>query len=148
MQQNNINGGDYTKITIATIVSISFIIILYFLFSNIGQIISEKSESFSSSSSIVLIYRLAFFSVCVYAIRYMFTCGPGNMRVVTLDENKEFILNPIGIKKFVTFSSWTLLMCLGYFLIAIINQTMELLKVNAISWLYSCLLYTSPSPRD
>lgn len=137
MQQDNVDASDYTKVTITTIVSISFIIILYFLFSNIGQIISQKSESFSSSSSIVLIYRLACLSVCVYAIRYMFTCGPGNMRVVTLDENKEFILKPVGIKKFVTFSSWTLLMCLGYFLIAIINQTMELLDLNAISWLYS-----------
>ena len=137
MEQNNINGGDYTKITIATIVSISFIIILYFLFSNIGQIISEKSESFSSSSSIVLIYRIVCLSVCVYAIMYMFTCGPGNMRVVSLNENKEFVLNPVGIEKFVTFSSWTLLMCFGYFLIAVINQTMDLLNVNAISWLYS-----------
>ena len=137
MQQDNIDVGDYTKITIATIVSISFIIILYFLFSDIGQIISEKSESLSSSSSMVLIYRIVCLSVCAYAIRYMFTCGHGNMRVVSLDKNEEFILNPIGIKKFVTFSSWTLLMCLGYFLIAVINQTMELLNVNAISWLYS-----------
>ena len=122
MEENSVVNEDYTNVTITTIVSISLIIIAYFIVSDITEIVAEVSTSFSSSSALVLTYRILCFSASAYAIAYMFTCGPGNMRVVFLAENEDIVLYPVGKEKFVTFSSWTLIMCVAYFFLAILDQ--------------------------
>jgi len=126
MEDKSVVGEDYTNVTITTIVTISLVIIGYFIVSDITEIVSEVSSSFSSSSTLVLTYRVLSFSASAYAIVYMFTCGPGNMRVVSLAENEDIVLNPVGKGKFVTFSSWTLVMCVAYFLLAIIDQIINI----------------------
>ncbi len=131
----NMEGGgeeyeDYTRVTITTIVSISLIIIAYFLFSDVGETVSKISGSFSSSSLFVLVYRIICLCASGYAVLYMFTCGPGNMRVVSLADNQDFVMNPVGKDKFVTFSSWTLIACVAYFLSAIVNQIINMIGSN------------------
>ena len=126
MDNSDVSRDDYTNITIATIISLSLSIILYLSFSEIVQTVIEVSESFVTESPLILLYRLICLCVGIYAIVSMFTCGPGNMRVVTRTENKQVVLNPVGVEKFVTFSSWTLLMYVGYFLTAIIGQIIEM----------------------
>lgn len=126
MEDKSVVGEDYTNVTITTIVTISLVIIGYFIVSDITEIVSEVSSSFSSSSTLVLTYRVLSFSASAYAIVYMFTCGPGNMRVVSLAENEDIVMNPTGKGKFVTFSSWTLVMCVAYFLLAIIDQIINI----------------------
>ena len=126
MDNSDVSRDDYTNITIATIISLSLAIILYLSFSEIVQTVIEVSESFVTESPLILLYRLICLCVGIYAIVSMFTCGPGNMRVVTRTENKQVVLNPVGVEKFVTFSSWTLLMYVGYFLTASIGQIIEM----------------------
>ena len=126
MDNSDVSRDDYTNITIATIISLSLAIILYLSFSEIVQTLIEVSESFVTESPLILLYRLICLCVGIYAIVSMFTCGPGNMRVVTRTENKQVVLNPVGVEKFVTFSSWTLLMYVGYFLTASIGQIIEM----------------------
>ena len=126
MEDKSVMNEDYTNVTITTIVTISLVIIAYFIVSDITEIVSEVSASFSSSSALVLSYRILCFSASAYAIVYMFNCGPGNMRVVSLEENEDIVLNPVGKEKFVTFSSWTLMMCVAYFLLAIIDQIINI----------------------
>ena len=126
MEDKSVVGEDYTNVTITTIVTISLVIIAYFIVSDITEIVSEVSSSFSSSSTLVLTYRVLCFSASAYAIVYMFTCGPGDMRVVSLAENEDIVMNPVGKDKFVTFSSWTLVMCVAYFLLAIIDQIINI----------------------
>jgi len=128
---------DYTAVTVATIVCVSIIIIAYFLLSNIGQVVSEKSGSFSNSSELALLYRIICCGFCSYAIIYMFRCGPANMHVVLLKDNEELLIHPVGVQKFVTFSSWTLLTCTAYFLSAIINQLQFIFEFSTITWLPS-----------
>ena len=128
---------DYTAVTVATIVCVSIIIIAYFLLSNIGQVVSEKSGSFSNSSELALLYRIICCGFCTYAIIYMFRCGPANMHVVLLKGNEELLIHPVGVQKFVTFSSWTLLTCTAYFLSAIIYQIQLIFEFSTITWLPS-----------
>ena len=122
MQDKSVVSKDYTNVTITTIVTISLLIIAYFIVSDIAEIVSQVSASFSSSSSLVLAYRILCFGASGYAIVYMFTCEPGNMRVVSLAENQDIVMSPVGKEKFVTFSSWTLVMCVVYFLLATLDQ--------------------------
>ena len=126
MEENSVVNDDYTNVTITTIVTISLVIIAYFIVSDIDQIVSEVSTSFSSSSALLLAYRILCFGASGYAIVYMFTCGPGNMRVVSLAENQDIVMTPVGKEKFVTFSSWTLVMCVVYFLLAILDQIINI----------------------
>ena len=127
MEDKSVMDEDYTKVTITTIVSISLIIIAYFIVSDIIEIVSKVSDSFSSSSSLLLAYRIVCFSASGYAIVYMFTSGPGNMRVVSLADNQDVVIYPVGKEKFVTFSSWTLMICLTYFLLAILDQIVNMI---------------------
>ena len=108
-------SDDYTKVTITTIVFVSIIIMVYFFLTDIGQRVSEKSGSFTNSSELALLYRMVCAGFCVYAIIYMFRSGPANMHVVLLEGNEDILLHPVGIHKFVTFSSWTLLACADIF---------------------------------
>lgn len=126
MQDKSVVSEDYTNVTITTIVTISLLIIAYFIVSDIAEIVSKVSASFSSSSSLVLAYRILCFGASGYAIVYMFTCGPGNMRVVSLAENQDIVMSPVGKEKFVTFSSWTLMMCVVYFLLATLDQIINI----------------------
>ena len=128
---------DYTKVTIATIISVSALIIIYLLLSDVWQKVADNSASFSNSSMLTLLYRMICGGFCTYAIIYMFRCGPANMHVVSLAGNDDVLLHPIGIQKFVTFSSWTLLSCTGFFLSSCINQLRLIFDAAPITWLVS-----------
>ncbi len=130
-------NGDYTNVTIGTIIGVSILILIYLLFSGVGTIISDNSKTFESKSSLVFFFRIICFAFCAYAIIFMFRCGPANMHVVNLRDNKELLLHPEGIKKFVTFSSWTLLATTGYFFLSLINQSQPSLGFEKLSWLLS-----------
>ncbi|MEC8540305.1 MAG: hypothetical protein VXY53_00500 [Candidatus Thermoplasmatota archaeon] len=130
-------NGDYTNVTIGTIIGVSIFILIYLLFSGVGPNISDNSKTFESKSSLVFFFRIICFAFCAYAIIFMFRCGPANMHVVSLRDNKELLLHPEGIKKFVTFSSWTLLATTGYFFLSLINQSQPSLGFEKLSWLLS-----------
>ena len=136
MEDYDVLEDDYTKVTIVTIVTISLAIIAYFAVSNTTEVVTKASDSFSSSSIIALAYRILCFGASGYAVVYMLTCGPGQMRVITLEDNQEVLLTPTGKEKFVTFSSWTLLMCVAYFLLATINQIITMVG-EGVAWLAS-----------
>ena len=136
MEDNGVMEDDYTKVTIGTIVTISLAIIAYFVISDATEIVTNASDSFSSSSIIALAYRILCFGASGYAIVYMFTCGPGHMQVIALTDNQEILLTPTGKEKFVTFSSWTLLMCVAYFLLAVVNQVITMVG-EGVTWLAS-----------
>ncbi len=130
-------NGDYTNVTIGTIIGVSILILIYLLFSGVGTNISDNSKTFESKSSLVFFFRIICFAFCAYAIIFMFRCGPANMHVVSLRDNKELLLHPEGIQKFVTFSSWTLLATTGYFFLSLINQSQPSLGFEQLSWLLS-----------
>ena len=87
--------------------------------------VDESALSFQSSSYLVLAWRLLCLSVGLYAIFFMFKVGSGNMLVIRLEDNQEELLHPVGIEKFVTFSSWTLLANVLYFAVASLLQLLN-----------------------
>ena len=87
--------------------------------------VDDSASSFQSSSYLILAWRLLCLSVGLYAIFFMFKVGAGNMLVVRLEDNQEVLLHPVGLEKFVTFSSWTLLANVLYFAVASLLQLMN-----------------------
>lgn len=128
--QHSDKEADYT---LYTFMAIAFVVAIVTLFSLnvdlLGQS-SKSSESFQSNSIFLLLFRLICFSIGVYAIYNMVICGPGTMVVVSLKEQREIILYPQGLEKFVTFSSWTLLANIAYFSVACLNQILELRNIS------------------
>ena len=125
LMSTNTEEGDYTKITIGVIVAISVAIFVVGLIIDLVGSVDDSASSFQSSSYLVFVWRILCLSVGLYAIFFMFKVGPGNMMVVRLESNQEELLHPVGIEKFVTFSSWTLLVNVLYFAVASLLQLMN-----------------------
>lgn len=118
----NTEESDYTKITIGVIIAVSIAIVIAGLIIDLFGSVDDSASSFQSSSYLVFAWRILCLSVGLYAIFFMFKVGPGNMMVVRLENNQEELLHPVGIEKFVTFSSWTLLVNVLYFAVASLLQ--------------------------
>jgi hypothetical protein len=118
----NTEESDYTKITIGVIIAVSIAIVIAGLIIDLFGSVNDSASSFQSSSYLVFVWRILCLSVGLYAIFFMFKVGPGNMMVVRLETNQEELLHPVGIEKFVTFSSWTLLVNVLYFAVASLLQ--------------------------
>ena len=121
---------DYTCYTISAIIFAGGIVLFCSYLIDIISPINNAYQSFETSSKTILAWRLFCLFIGISAIIYMFICGPGNMRVVTHDENKEIIKHPIGIAKFVTFSSWTLVINVIYFAAASSIQLFDMFGYN------------------
>ena len=121
----NIEESDYTKITIGVIIAVSIAIVIVGLIIDLFGSLNNSASSFQSSSYLVFVWRILCLSVGLYAIFFMFKVGPGNMMVVRLESNQEELLHPVGIEKFVTFSSWTLLVNVLYFDVASLLQLLN-----------------------
>ena len=121
----NTEESDYTKITIGVIIAVSIAILIVGLIIDLFGSVIDSASSFQSSSYLVFVWRILCLSVGLYAIFFMFKVGPGNMMVVRLEDNQDVLLHPVGIEKFVTFSSWTLLVNVLYFSVACLLQLMN-----------------------
>ena len=107
------------------IIAVSIAIIIVGLIIDLFGSVDDSASSFQSSSFLILAWRLLCLSVGLYAIFFMFKVGAGNMLVVRLEDNQEVLLHPVGLEKFVTFSSWTLLANVLYFAVASLLQLMN-----------------------
>jgi hypothetical protein len=76
----------------------------------------------------VFIWRVFCLLIGVFAAVYMVKIGAGNMRVISMKEFEEITIYPVGLSKFVTFSSWTLLSNIAYFAISVTAQSLEFLN--------------------
>ena len=130
MSDENIEA-DFTRYTILTIFFVGMGVLLYAINIDFMSLVNQSVNSFHSTSSLVFSWRLICLLVGICAIIYMFNCGPGNMRVQMLKNSEEVIYHPDGIEKFITFSSWTLLVNVIYFASAILVQTLDYLKISS-----------------
>ena len=130
MSDENIEA-DFTRYTILTIFFVGMGVLLYAINIDLLSLVNQSVNSFHSTSSLVFSWRLICLSVGICAIVYMFNCGPGNMRVQMLKNSEEVIYHPDGIEKFMTFSSWTLLVNVIYFASASLVQTLDYLEISS-----------------
>ena len=130
MSDENIEA-DFTRYTILIIFFVGMGVLLYAINIDLLSLVNQSVNSFHSTSSLVFSWRLICLSVGICAIIYMFNCGPGNMRVHMLKNSEDMIYHPDGIEKFITFSSWTLLVNVIYFASAILVQTLDYFKISS-----------------
>ena len=130
MSDENIEA-DFTRYTILIIFFVGMGVLLYAINIDLLSLVNQSVNSFHSTSSLVFSWRLICLSVGICAIIYMFNCGPGNMRVQMLKNSEEVIYHPDGIEKFITFSSWTLLVNVIYFASASLVQTLDYLEISS-----------------
>ena len=126
---------DYTGYTMSFIFLLAVFSLYYSLKIDLIAIVSSSVSSFQSSSAVVLIWRISCLTIGLSAVVYMFKCGPGDMRVITIKECEEITTYPVGLSKFVTFSSWTLLSNIAYFAISVSAQSLDFLNIKAPDFL-------------
>ena len=130
---------DSTPYSLFTLVLIALFSWTFLIRGNVFTHLYESSESFSTSflpDSLIIVWRMFCFLFGLSAIVYMFRMKTGTMIVIDHETRKEVTLHPIGIKKFVTFSSWTLLCNAIYFLLAMVSSLAIYSTFSVPKWLY------------
>ena len=119
---------DYTLHTMLFILLLTIFSLYSSLKIDLIGLISSSVNSFQSSSVVVLFWRIFCLLIGIFAAVYMVKIGAGNMRVISMKEFEEITIYPVGLSKFVTFSSWTLLSNIAYFAISVTAQSLEFLN--------------------
>ena len=129
---------DATVQSLTTLGVIAFLSSFLFFFLDLPSLLLESSASFSSAwlpSFLMLLWRIICFGVGVSAIVYMFRMKSGQMFVIMYATKEEKLVHPLGIEKFVTFSSWTLILNTSYFFLAIMFSLSGFVDGTLPEWL-------------
>ncbi|MEC7261621.1 MAG: hypothetical protein VXV71_04255, partial [Candidatus Thermoplasmatota archaeon] len=108
--------------------SVLFIITLgslILLFSwDVPSLLVGTGNSLTQGPSDVLmaIWHIACLLLGLRTIAFMYTMKTGHMIARSHKKKKDVLIRPLGIKKFVTFSSWTLILNVMYFFFATIGS--------------------------
>jgi len=133
---------DYTRYTIFFIFLLTLFSLYYSSTIDLIGLVSSSVSSFQTSSAMVLFWRISCLLVGVSAVIYMVKIGEGNMRVISIKECDEITTYPVGLSKFVTFSSWTLLANIAYFAISVSAQSLEFLNITVPDLLLRFQVFT------
>ena len=129
---------DSTPFTILALLLTSLLCFFAFFQWNLFSLI-ENSASTSYTSwitlEIVMIWRFICAFIGLAAVVYMFRTVPGFMPVILHKERTEIIIHPVGLQHFVTFSSWTLLINILYFLLSAIITLAVISGTNVPQWM-------------
>jgi hypothetical protein len=82
------------------------------------------------SDVLMAIWHIACLLLGLRAIAFMFLMKSGHMIVRSHEKKEDILIHPLGIKKFVTFSSWTLILNVLYFFFATIGSFFLLAGTN------------------
>jgi hypothetical protein len=74
------------------------------------------------SDVLMAIWHIACLLLGLRAIAFMYTMKTGHMIVRSHEKKEDILIHPLGIKKFVTFSSWTLILNVMYFFFASVSS--------------------------
>ena len=114
---NDYGATDSVRWSMATLAVIGAPSILFLFILDVPSFLVETGTSLVPKSSIVLFvfWRLSCFGVGIAAMVYMLRMKTGHMIVRSHETKEDVLIHPLGIKKFVTFSSWTLILNVLYF---------------------------------
>ena len=91
------------------------------------------------SDVVMAIWHIACLLLGLRAIAFMYLMKSGHMIVRSHEKKEDVLIHPLGIKKFVTFSSWTLILNVMYFFLATIGSFFLLADSNLPSGLAQLL---------
>ena len=114
--------------------------ILLFIW-DVLSLLTTTGDSLTKGPSIVLMtmWHIACLLVGLRAIAFMYTMKTGHMIVRSHEKKEDILIHPLGIKKFVTFSSWTLILNVLYFFFATVSSFVLLAGVDLPSGLAQLL---------
>ena len=88
---------------------------------------------------LMAMWHIACLLLGLRAIAFMYLMKTGHMIVRSHEKKEDVLIHPLGIKKFVTFSSWTLILNVLYFFIATVSSFVILAGIDLPSGLAQLL---------
>jgi len=87
-------------------------------------LLTVTGNSLAQGPPIVLMamWHIACLLLGLRAIAFMYLMKTGHMIVRSHEKKEDVLIHPLGIKKFVTFSSWTLILNVMYFFLATLSS--------------------------
>ena len=98
--------------------------------------LADTGASLSTASPLPLfLWHLLCLFVGLSAIVYMYRMKTGHMIVRSHEKKADVVIHPLRLQKFVTFSSWTLILNVIYFAFATIASYLLFVESNLPQWL-------------
>jgi len=106
-------------------------LILLFSWDVLSLLVGTGNSLTQGPSDVVMaIWHIACLLLGLRAIAFMYLMKSGHMIVRSHAKKEDVLIHPLGIKKFVTFSSWTLILNVMYFFFATIGSFFLLAGTN------------------
>ena len=121
---NDYGETDSVRWSVATLVIIGASSFLLLFIWDVSSLLETTGNSLAQGPADVLMamWHLACLLLGLRAIAFMYLMKTGHMIVRSHGKKEDVLIHPLGIKKFVTFSSWTLILNVMYFFFATIGS--------------------------
>ena len=126
-------------LTVLSIITLSSLILLFIW--DVQTLLTTTGKTLTTGNSLVLlsIWHIVCMLLGLSAVVFMFRMKTGHMVVRSHEQKKDILIHPLGINKFVTFSSWTLILNVLYFSLATLVSFIMLTGANPPAWLTQSL---------
>ncbi len=110
------------SMSVLSIITLGSLILLFSW--DVPSLLIGTGNSLTQGPSDILlaIWHIACLLLGLRTIAFMYTMKTGHMIVRSHEKKEDVLTHPLGIKKFVTFSSWTLILNVMYFFFATIGS--------------------------
>ncbi|MGB0365990.1 MAG: hypothetical protein ACPGJD_08060 [Candidatus Poseidoniaceae archaeon] len=129
---NDYGDTDSVRWSMATLTIIGVSSFLLLFVWDVPSLLETTGNSLAQGPADVLMamWHLACLLLGLRAIAFMYLMKSGHMIVRDHAKKEDVLIHPLGIKKFVTFSSWTLILNVMYFFFATIGSFFLLAATN------------------
>jgi len=132
------NDDMYRSIGTLAVFSVLTIALLYTF--DVVSHLADTGASLSTPSPLPLfLWHLLCLLVGLLAIVYMYRMKTGHMIVRSHEKKSDVLIHPLRLQKFVTFSSWTLILNVIYFAIATLSSYRLFVDSDIPQWLNQLL---------
>ena len=122
--------------SIGTLVAFSCLTITLLYTFDVVSHLADTGASLSTTSPLPLfLWHLLCLVVGLSAMVYMYRMKTGHMIVRSHEKKVDVLIHPLRLQKFVTFSSWTLILNVIYFVLATITSYLLFIESNIPQWL-------------
>ena len=138
---NQYHPDDDVSRSLAVLFAFSSISVLLLFIWDVASLLVNTGESLTigPSNMLMLLWHVICLTFGLSAIVYMFRMKTGHMIVRSHEQKADILIHPLRIKKFVTFSSWTLILNVLYFSFATLASILVLFETSLPTWLLQSL---------
>ena len=138
---NQYHPDDDVSRSLAVLFAFSSISVLLLFVWDVASLLVNTGESLTigPSNMLMLLWHVICLTFGLSAIVYMFRMKTGHMIVRSHEQKADILIHPLRIKKFVTFSSWTLILNVLYFSFATLSSILVLFETSLPTWLLQSL---------